>query len=221
MPLDHEAIVKQIDNTLEKSDLRRRSKYDDISDLPKQQISEAVNLLFSAIQRLAPPGSVYVKNAKAYEKYLTGNMGLGLGPLRGILGALRSDYEAGNLRSVIELVHADIFADFLDMADYLLQQGYKDPAAVVVGSVLEEHLRKLCDKHGIPVVQAGGAPKKADSLNSELAAAAVYSKLDHKNVTAWLDLRNKAAHGKYSDYTKEQTALTLQGVRDFASHYPA
>jgi hypothetical protein len=54
----------------------------------------------------------------------------------GILGALRTDYEAGNLQSVIELVHADIFADFFDMADYLLQQGYKDPAAVIVGSML-------------------------------------------------------------------------------------
>jgi hypothetical protein len=40
-------------------------------------------------------------------------------------------------------------------------------------------------------------------------------------VTAWLDLRNKAAHGQYADYTKEQVALTLQGVRDFISRHPA
>jgi hypothetical protein len=64
--------------------------------------------------------------------------------VRGTLQALRDDYESGYLQSVVELVHADIFADFLDMADYLIQQGYKDPAAVVAGSVLEEHLRKLC-----------------------------------------------------------------------------
>ena len=130
-------------------------------------------------------------------------------------------FRGGYLQSVIELVHADIFADFLDMAEYLLQQGYKDPAAVVTGSVVEAHLRKLCNKHGIAVVKSDGSAKKADALNSELAAGTVYSKLDQKSVTAWLDLRNKAAHGKYDEYTKEQVAVMLQGVRDFASRYPA
>ena len=142
-------------------------------------------------------------------------------PARGMLQALRDDYESGYLQSVVELVHADLFADFLDMADHLIQQGYKDPAAVVAGSVLEEHLRKLCDKHGIDVLKADGTPKKADALNSELAGAGAYSKLDQKSVTAWLDLRNKAAHGKYGEYTQEQVTLMIQGVQDFASRYPA
>src|SRR6266849_5191275 len=216
MPLDQKAIIGQIDAILDKCNgLRQRSRFSDFSELPREQVTEAIALLFAAIERLSPQGSSYVKNAKAYEKHLTGNVGLALPPLMGILGALRTDYEAGNLQSVIELVHADVFADFLDMADYLLQQGYKDAAGVIIGSVLEEQLRKLCQKVGIAVIQSGGAPKKADALNSELAGASVYSKLDQKAVTAWLDLRNKAAHGKYQEYTKEQVALTLQGVRDF------
>jgi hypothetical protein len=38
------------------------------------------------------------------------------------------------------------------MAEHLLDQKYKDPAAVVVvGSVLEEHLRQLCTAAGLPV----------------------------------------------------------------------
>ena len=45
----------------------------------------------------------------------------------------------------------------------------------------------------------------------------VYSKLDQKNVTAWLDLRNKAAHGKYAEYQIEQVALMLDGVRNFVT----
>ena len=94
-----------------------------------------------------------------------------------MLQALRTDYECGYLQSVVELVHADVFADFIEMADYLLQQHYKDPAAVVAGSVLEAHLRKLCDKNTIPVVKPDGSPKKADALNSDLAAAStVYTR---------------------------------------------
>jgi hypothetical protein len=138
-----------------------------------------------------------------------------------MLRALRDDYASGYLQSVVELIHADVFADFLDMARYLLEHDYKDAAAVITGSVLEEHLRKLCGKNGMPVAKADGSPKKTDTLNSELAEAGIYSKLDQKSVTAWLDLCNKAAHGHYSEYTKDQVALMLQGVLDFASRYPA
>ena len=96
------------------------------------------------------------------------------------------------------------------MAQHLLNEGYKDAAAVIAGSSLEAHLRQLCQKSGISTEVIGGAsttPKKADRLNSDLAAAASYSKLDQKNVTAWLDLRNKAAHGKYAEYKAPQVNL--------------
>lgn len=214
MPLDQEAIIKQIDDVLAKS----------ANVAGAEDLSKALSTILSAIHRLAPSGSLYAENVKGYEAQLTSGViaiSRALGPARGMLQALRHDYESGYLQSVVELIHADIFADFLEMAEYLLQQGYKDPAAVVTGSVLEAHLRKLCDKHGIAVVKADGSPKKADALNSELAAGAVYSKLDQKSATAWQDLRNKAAHGDYSEYTKEQVTLMLQGVRDLASRYPA
>ncbi len=144
-----------------------------------------------------------------------------LEPIRGMLEALRSDYESGYQQSVVELVHADIFADFLEMAAYLLEQNYKDPAAVVVGSVLEAHLRKLCEKHNITVDKPDGKPKKAEALNTELKAAEAYTLLDQKSVTAWLELRNNAAHGHYDKYENEQVVLMLQGVRDFAARYSA
>jgi hypothetical protein len=106
------------------------------------------------------------------------------------------------------------------MSEYLLKEGYKDAAAVMIGSTLEEHLRHLCQSNAIPVeVNKGGIPmpKKADLLNSELTASNVYNKLDQKAVTTWLDLRNKAAHGKYSEYTKEQVDLMYHGVINFIS----
>jgi hypothetical protein len=221
MPLDQKAIIRQIDDILSRTDLRSPHQYEDLSDVPTHRVSEAVNLLLSAIYRLAPIDSVYARSAKAYEKYSGGYGGLAVQPLQGILTALRSDYESGYLQSVVELVHADIFADFLDMADYLLEQHYKDPAAVLAGSVLETHLRKLCDKHRIASVKAGGKPKTADALNSELAGASVYSTLELKSFTAWLDLRNKAAHGKYTEYDQDQVAMLIQGVRDFAIRNPA
>ncbi len=138
----------------------------------------------------------------------------------GILTAIRDQIKGGWIETTKGLVTAEVFADFLEMAEHLLDQKYKDPSAVVVGSVLEEHLRQLCAASSLPVedLSSGKAvPRKADTLNSDLAKAGKYSKLDQKQVTAWLDLRNKAAHGKYSEYTDEQVVLMLAGVRDFVS----
>ena len=143
---------------------------------------------------------------------------------RGILSAAREEMAGGWLNTAKGLVSAEIFADFLEMAQHLLEEGYKDPAAVMAGSVLEEHLRQLCQKNGIAIEvsqQGRQVPRKADTLNADLTKAGAYNKLDQKNVTAWLDLRNKAAHGKYEEYAKEQVALMLQGISDFMVRVPA
>jgi hypothetical protein len=136
----------------------------------------------------------------------------------GVLRAIQEQIRGGWLETTKGLVTAEVFADFIEMAEHLLDERYKDPAAVVVGSVLEEHLRQLCLSAGIPTEDVSATkvvPHKADRLNADLAKGGKYSKLDQKQITAWLDLRNKAAHGKYSEYSQEQVALMLAGVRDF------
>jgi hypothetical protein len=138
----------------------------------------------------------------------------------GILTAIRDQVKGGWIETTKGLVTAEVFGDFLEMAEHLLDQKYKDAAAVVAGSVLEEHLRQLCIANSLPVEdspEGRPVPRKADRLNADLAAVGKYSKLDQKQVTAWLDLRNKAAHGRYSEYTEQQVALMLGGVRDFVS----
>ena len=138
----------------------------------------------------------------------------------GILTAIRDEIRGGWLFTTRGLVSAEVFADFLEMADYLLQEGYKDAAAVLVGGVLEEHLRQLAQKHGVPVQDGAGRARKADTINAELKKAGVYNALDQKTVTSWLDLRNKAAHGNYSEYGKDQVELLLAGVRAFIARIP-
>jgi hypothetical protein len=136
----------------------------------------------------------------------------------GILKGVQNEMAGGWLRTTKGLVSAEIFSDFLEMADYLLSEGYKDAAAVMVGSVLEEHLRQLCGEAGIAVSanrDGKDMPKKADALNAELAKAQVYNKIDQKQVTAWLGLRNDAAHGHYGEYDIEQVRAMLSGVMNF------
>ena len=140
-----------------------------------------------------------------------------------VISALQAEIRGGWLRSLSSLVAADIFSDFLDMAGHLQEQGYKDAAAVISGTALEGHLRKLCtsrgialadDKDGIPV------PRKADRLNAELKAKGVYNALDHKQVTAWFGIRNAAAHGDYAAYTSAQVQGMIEGVLHFMTKIP-
>jgi uncharacterized protein YdaT len=136
----------------------------------------------------------------------------------GILEAISDEIDQGWHKSIRGVVSAELFSDFIEMANYLLDEGYKDAAAVMLGSTLEEHLRQLARNNGIEVETENKgkfSPKKADVLNADLVKADIYSKLDQKNITAWLGLRNDAAHGKYDNYSKGQVVFFSQALNDF------
>lgn len=227
MKIDPKQIVAQLDDVLsefEKIRPNRKQNADNnfYYDVSRDQIVRYLSRAHAAIKRLDYPNSSYSKSLPQldFSQSLYANSEF-CDYYAGLLLALKADYEGGFFESLPELIHADVFNDFIEMAEHLMEQNYKDPAAVIAGSVLEEHLRKLCGKHGISVAQPDGRPKKAETMNTELAGANVYAKLDQKSVTGWLDLRNKAAHGKYSEYVKGQVDLLIKGVRDFITRNPA
>jgi hypothetical protein len=143
---------------------------------------------------------------------------------RGIILAARNEVAGGWATTTRGIVAAEIFADFLEMAEHLLEFNDKDPAAVMIGSTLEAHLRGLAMQCGVELTFVNGkgetVHKKADTLNADLVKAGAYGIPDQKSVTAWLDLRNRAAHGEYHMYKKENVDLMLQGVRNFFSQHP-
>lgn len=133
----------------------------------------------------------------------------------GILKAAKEDYERGFMQDARTLIEAEVFDDFLDQGAHLLDSGYYQPAAVVVGSILEDGLRKLCTKHEILLP---GKPK-LDTMNANLAKQGVYNKLTQKRITALADLRNKAAHGEWDEFTKDDVEDMLHSVRQFMEKY--
>ncbi len=137
---------------------------------------------------------------------------------KGVLLAIRNEIEKGWLNTTKGLISADIFGDFLEMADHLLDEGYKDAAVVIVGSTLEQHLRNMAESNDIETtIEKNGKriPKKADVLNTDLVKAGVYTKLDQKSITYWLGTRNDAAHGNYQAYNADQARLLIQSVSEF------
>ena len=137
----------------------------------------------------------------------------------GIVMGLKDELTVGALNSIPEIVRGELFENFLEMAEYLANEGYKDAAAVIAGSSLEAHLRRLAKKHDIVIEVAGSSTKplykKAESINQELYKVKAYSLLDQKQITAWLDLRNNAAHGNYSAYSINQVMRFIEWTIDF------
>jgi hypothetical protein len=177
--------------------------------------------LQAAVERFVLPSSVYATDLdrERRTRYASAS-----GQLRGmalLATALRDDIEAGWIVSVVEMAHADTYEGYLDQAEGLVSEGFKDPAAVIASTSLEVHLKALATKHGISLVASNGGPKKMDAMNAELKAAGVYNALEHKQVTAWLAIRNSAAHGDYADYDEAVVKALVVGVRDFAAKYPA
>ncbi len=177
--------------------------------------------LLAAINRLSAPGSTYSTRAAQLAQQPGKRTAWLAHELAGVASGLRDDLAAGYAQGVAELIHAEVFSDLIGMADELQTSGYKDAAAVIAGSVLEDHLRKLAMKGGLEVEKGDGSPRKADALNAELTAAGAYNGLEQKSVTAWLDLRNKAAHGHHDDYEHQQVAALIRGVREFLIRNPA
>ena len=178
----------------------------------------AISRAKAAVERIAGTTSEYYKDISYILKWKVPGNKMVEG-VEGVLYALKSDLENDYLKRFHDIVQSELFSDYLEMADYLLNQGYKDAAAVIIGSTLEANLRELCKSNSIEIeysISTGVIKqKKAEILNQDLAKAKIYSKGQQKQITAWLDIRNNAAHGKYNEYILEQVKLMLEGIRQF------
>jgi hypothetical protein len=217
MPVDKSAILSRLNYVRQQWRATLQTPNVDLRMLEK-----GINQLAATIDQYAPPKSVYIKRMNDVLDHEIGGNQLEVlkvkgNQLLGQLEALTEAYSANQLQSVREMIHADMFSDFLEMAEYLLEEGYHHPAAVIAGSVLEEHLRKLCARFGVALP----AKPKLDAMNADLARANAYDKNNAKQVTAWAGIRNDAAHGHYANYTPEQVKLMVAGIRDFMIRNPA
>lgn len=128
--------------------------------------------------------------------------------LRSIFSAAKEDFNGGYLTSIKNLVQAEVFESELEQAQELLDNGYKLASAVIAGVVLETALRDLCSNHGFP-------HGKLDKMNSDLAKAGVYNKLQKKRITALADIRNSAAHGRPKEFSEEDVKTMIRDVESF------
>jgi hypothetical protein len=71
---------------------------------------------------------------------------------------------------------------------------------------------ELCTRQGIP-------HGKLDKMNADLCKAGIYNMGWQKQITAWAERRNKAAHGDWSAYNADDVEDMIKGVNRFIAEY--
>jgi len=153
-----------------------------------------------------------------YNSFSSGvgaNVGRSVESGLGVLKALKEDIEKGYLTRHRTLVIADVFSDFLNMAEHLYENNYIHPSVSLVGAVLENGLRKICDNHNITVK----SNDNISSLNKKLADNEIYTRIVQGQIEVWKKIRDYADHGHFDKYTKEEVESMLKGVSKFLSGY--
>lgn len=131
-----------------------------------------------------------------------------------IVEAVLEDIRHGDILHTVEgLAQANIFTDFLEMAEHLLDEDYKDPAASLTGAVLEDGLRKIVVRRGKP------EQKNLQALNDMCRDARIYNTQWWLQVKNWTKLRDSADHGYFDSYDASQVRQMISGVRQFLTQY--
>jgi hypothetical protein len=156
-----------------------------------------------------------INNTKEHLEY-------GLSLLKGI----KEDFKNGMLESIASQWEAANLAEYMTQAEQLLGEGISGkfdhiPAAVLAGAVLEKALRGLCQKCNppIPILNNANEPLQLNGLIDALKKADIFNELTAKQLRAWADIRNKAAHGEFDKFKKNDVDLMLKGVGSFLANY--
>ena len=134
---------------------------------------------------------------------------------RGILRAVLEDIDQGFIETVRRLIAAELFSDFFEQAEHLLENGYMAPAASLAGAVLENGLRSMANQSGITVKERDDL----SSLNQKLADKETYSRLVQKKVQVWTDVRNLADHGKFDEFSEGDVRDLIKGAQSLLADY--
>ena len=145
--------------------------------------------------------------------------------LRPLFMSAKEQFEGGYLFDVQNLIHAEVFSNELELAELFLKKKYEVAAAVTAGVVLETTIKKLCTQQSPPISLTGntGKGKKTDTLISDLKNATTINEAVAKQLRAWMNVRNDAAHGTRGngDFDKGEIRRMIDGVQDFVAKHMA
>ncbi|ENJ1727440.1 hypothetical protein [Vibrio parahaemolyticus] len=211
-----ETIEPRFDNEKDKKKGRSRGEY----------VDELLHLKF-VTSSLHFIETIFGKDSIFYIRFDSRFDGIAEEPVKlkiALLEAMKVELEEVWYWTAQGLANAEVFNCMLEESEHLLEKGFKIPAAVLAGCVLESHIRKLCEKNDIDLyaTKSNGdiSNKKASRLAQELTQNDIFNKNDSKEVTNYLGIRNSAAHGHSEQFDDEQVKIMQLGIAGIISRNP-
>jgi len=197
------AKADAISNTRTSEDFRGKTIY----SVSRSEVVGWSTSVLSLLQRtFAEKGSHFQSFQKEYKAF--NGYESEFKALVAILAAAKEDFEGGYLFSIANLAKAEVLSDALEQAELFLRSGFKDAACVVIGVALETTLKEISRHHSLPIAML-------EDMNIALRKADIYNATKQKQVTAWIDLRNKGAHGAWGAYSAADIRDMQTGVERF------
>jgi hypothetical protein len=135
---------------------------------------------------------------------------------------IKDDLDKGFLDDLATSIEAEVAVDYMGQAEQLLAEGHRGkfdhvPAAVLAGAVLEKALHTLCGQQQPPVPLKGpkGEFKSLAPLVDALKRAGAFNEAKAKQLRAWADLRNLAAHGEFHQFKRGDVENMIAGINGF------
>jgi hypothetical protein len=142
------------------------------------------------------------------------------------LKAIKEDFENGMLESLADQLEPANLAEYMNQAAQFIEESVRGKceyisAAVLAGAALERALKGLRQKNNPPIliVDNKNMPRRLNSLIDELKKADIFNELVAKQLRAWADIRNNAAHGDFENFKKSDVDLMLKGINSFLAEY--
>jgi hypothetical protein len=182
-------------------------------DLPEREKLDQWKLsCLNLIENITDKKSVFRLNFPcSYIDYSEDNFSQSISHYLSVLKALQEELKCGYLQGVESIVTRNTLSSIIDEAKILLKAKYKDASAIYCRVILETAVKKYCDKNKITFHKND----KLSSLLDKLKAKDFFSIPEWRQVQAWIDIGNAAAHGDFSQYSESDVQSMLNGIEAF------
>jgi hypothetical protein len=172
------------------------------------------------LDQLVPTSSAHRVTADGFKTIRNNRYSLQFGIQ--FLKAVSEDFDQGFFDDIGTQIEAEIAADYLGQAKTLVESELREqissaPAAVLSGAVLERCLRSMCEQLSPPepTTLNNGKPLTLNPLIDALRKRGAFNELRAKQLRAWADIRNSAAHGRFEEFTTDEVKAMVRGIELF------
>jgi hypothetical protein len=137
-----------------------------------------------------------------HERYVEG--------IKGIFKAAKADFDGSYLFNLQASVSGEIFGDFVSLAKAILQENFKDVAAVLACAALEDALKRYADLNGLDVNN-----KVMQEVVSAIKSKGLVTGAQKTLLDSMPKIRDYAMHANWEKITSQDVGSVIGFVEQF------